>query len=342
MVDSVSDRKKKKKLSSGLLKRSKSNASIVEKSCSSTRKSQRMENLDMSSAGVLFCGNQVEAKGASSSPQTDPASLQVLEDPHRSPVNAGIISSRSYIEEVMSVSHPHNDINIGTSKRHSACCSQNSDNINKNCAKLTKSYSLNCSSEKLRNGAEKKKTKRLKKKNSIQETQQPFIHESDLYQETNRTSYNGQSEHNPEYYYNGRSSVHFSEIPVTLDNHMFSADVTNASSYINGDSSPNLGYVVSDYVHSSNVTNFSEKRRASPAAKVKLRSDNWEWYSLQHFGSSSETVSNCSDSSGKIRKGRHDDMLHTVQQNDDKKVKKKKKAKCRSPVVLEEETNGGT
>lgn len=341
MVDSVSDRKKKRKSSSGGLKRSKSNASIVEKSCNSTRISQRMENLDMSSAGVLFWGDQVDAKGTGSSPQAGPDTSQPPGDPHKSLVNADI-SSRSYVEEVMPVNRTHNDINTVTLKKHFACCSQNSDNLNRNWTKLTKSHSISCAPEKLRNGTDRKKIKKTKKKNSSQETQQYLIHESELYPETNRTSYNGHSEHNPEYHYNGRNSVHFSETADALGNHMFTSGVTNGSSYVNGDSSQDLGYGGSDYMHSSYVANFSEKRRTSPAAKVKLRSDNWEWYSLQHFGSSSETVSNCSDSSGKTRKGRHDDVPHTVEQSDDKKVKKKKKAKSKSPVLLEEETNGGT
>ncbi|XP_045130577.1 SUN domain-containing ossification factor-like isoform X2 [Portunus trituberculatus] len=342
MVDSVSDRKKKRKSSNGVLKRSKSNASIVEKSCNSSKRSQRLENLDVSSAGVLFCGDQVETKGASNNLQVDPASLQFSGDTVDSPVSADMNSPRSYVEEVMSAPHPHNDINAVTLKKHSTSCSQISENLNRNWGKLTKSHSLNYSSEKLRNGAEKKK-KKLKKRNTIQESPQPYSHEAELYPETNRTSYNGLSEHNPEYYYNGRSSVHFSETSDALGNHMFSSDVTNGSSYINGDSSQDLGYVGSEYMHSSSyVTNFSEKRRTSPAAKVKLRSDNWEWYSLHHFGSSSETVSTCSDSSGKTRKGRHDEVPHTQDQSDDKKVKKKKKGKSRAPVLLEEETNGGT
>ncbi|KAK8407805.1 hypothetical protein O3P69_002385 [Scylla paramamosain] len=225
MVDSVSDRKKKKKSSSGVLKRSKSNASIVEKSCNSTKRSQRLENLDMSSAGVLFFGDQVETKGVSNSPQVDPASLQFSGDTVDSPVGADIISTRSYVEEVMSASHPYNDINAVTSKKHSTSCSQNSENLNRNWGKLTKSHSLSCSSEKLRNG-EKKKKKLKKRNNTIQESQQLYSHEAEMYPETNRTSYNGLSEHNPEYYYNGRSSVHFSETSDALGNHMFSADVT--------------------------------------------------------------------------------------------------------------------
>lgn len=339
MVDSVSDRRRKKKSSSGTLKRSKSNASIVEKSCSSTRRSRRIETLDMSSAGVLFCGDQVEAKEAPSTSQTDSASPHCPGTSQELPGSAAV-GSRMFVEEVTSDGHPHDGTQ--TSKGHSFNCCQNSEISSKKGSKLSKSHSVSCASEKLKSGAEKKKMKKLKKKNFSQESQQHFVHESEFYPAVNGTPYNGHGEHAPEYYYNGSNSVHFSEATDTLSSHMFSADVTDGNIYVNGNDSVDQGYVGSDYMHSGYTSGYSDRHRTSPVPKVKLRSDNWEWYSLQHFGSSSETVSTCSDSSNKIKKGKREDVPLIAEKSDEKKGKKKKKSKARSVTVLEEETNGGT
>lgn len=337
MVDSVSDRRRKKKSSSGTLKRSKSNASIVEKSCSSTRRSRRIETLDMSSAGVLFCGDQVEAKEAPSISQTDSASPHLPGTPQDMPGSAPM-ASRMFVEEVTSGGHPHSGNQ--TSRGHLFTCCQNSEIGSKKGSKLSKSHSISCAPEKLKSGIEKKK-KKLKKKNFSQENQHQFIHESELYPDVNGTSYNGHGEHVPEYYYNGCNSVHFTEATDALGNHMFGAD-PDGNSYVNGNGSVDQGYVGSDYMHSGYTPSYSDRHRTSPVPKVKLRSDNWEWYSLQHFGSSSETVSTCSDSSNKVKKGKHDEVPLITEKSNEKKAKRKKKPKSRSPTVLEEETNGGT
>lgn len=293
----------------------------------------------MSSAGVLFCGDQVEAKEAPDTCQTDSASPHFPDAPQES-LGGENITTRLFVEEVTSDGHSYSSTQ--SSKRHSSPCCQTSETVNKKGSKLSKSHSVSCAPEKLKNGSEKKKMKKLKKKNISQDTQPQFINESEFYPEVNGTSYNGHRDHVHECYHNGRNSVHFSEAPDALGNHIFSADVPDGNGYVNGHGSVDHGYVGSDYMHSGYTSSYSDCHRTSPVPKVKLRSDNWEWYSLQHFGSSSETVSTCSDSSSKVKKGKHEEVPHPPEHSDDKKARRKKKSKSRSAAVLEEETNGGT
>ncbi|XP_042221580.1 uncharacterized protein LOC121866057 isoform X3 [Homarus americanus] len=365
LMDSVGDRKRKKKSSNGTLKRSKSNASIVEKS-STSRRSLRLEKLNLSSAGVLFCGDDTVTKGTTppaSSPVSSPDSPDlsgipyepfVNEQDHRYFDSGGDYSScvtSSFVTEMSLDRHLVKNVDNVPSKRHSIASCQNCDNVHKKGIKLTKSSSVCGAPEKLKSNGEKvKKPKKVKKvKNSVIENLHNGVPQSHIpvalydhdyyYPETNGTSYNCQDEQSGKYYYGGHTSVHFSDDTNSHSNHEFS--YTGDTPCINGDSSHITGdYVGNDFMHTNHDKNLIEKRKVSPKTKtkVRLRSDNWEWYSAQHFGSSSsETISTCSDSSGKNRKTKTEEELGIVEKTDEKKLKKRKKSKSKSPSVLEEE-----
>ncbi|XP_071529628.1 SUN domain-containing ossification factor [Panulirus ornatus] len=361
-MDSVSDRKKKKKSSHGTLKRSKSNASIVEKS-SSSRKSHRIEKLNTSSAGVLFYGDSTVTKDPTpplSNSLSSPDSPDSPGFPYEPFVNeqemefgnSGVgydtCVTRAFVEGSPD-GYFSNNTDIINSKRHSIACFHNCDNLHKKGTRLLKSLSVSSAPEKLKNSGEKiKKLKKVKKiKNNVNESFQPFpVALEDhgyYYQMTGGTSYNCQDGHYGEYYYSGHTNVHFSEDINGSGNHdlCYPVDTPCTDSFVNGDSSCATDYNIgNDYIHTNHDKSLSEKKKVShkTKVKVKLRSDNWEWYSAQHFGSSSsETVSTCSDSSGKNRRVKTEEKPGIVEKAEDKKVKKKKKSKTKSPVLLEEE-----
>lgn len=360
-MDSVIDRKKKKKSNHGTLKRSKSNASIVEKS-SSSRKSHRIEKLNTSSAGVLFYGDCTVTKDPTpplSSSVSSPDSPDFSGFPYEPFVNEQELEfcdtggghdtcvTRSYVEASPDGYFP-NDTNIVNSKRHSIACFHNCDSLHKKGTKLFKSLSVSSAPEKLKISGEKvKKLKKVKIKNNVNENlhQLPVaLDDHDYYYpKTGRTSYSCQDEHYGEYYYNGHTNVHFSEDTNGPGNHDFcyQGDAPYTDSFVNGDSSCATDYNIgNDYIHNNHDKSLNDKRKLShkTKVKVKLRSDNWEWYSAQHFGgSSSETVSTCSDSSGKNKKVKTEEKSGTLEKTEEKRVKKKKKSKTKSPVLLEEE-----
>lgn len=348
MVDSVSDRKRKKKSSNGTLKRSKSNASIVEKS-SSSRRSRRLEKLDISSAGVLFCGDK--AIGIDAMPPSCLSSPDLPDLP-------GFSYEPFVNEQDQAVFYSGEDYNSCTARSYITELSldrqfvntalPSCDSLHKKGMKLPKS-SVCSAPEKLKNGGEKvKKIKKVKKfKNTVNENLHNGLSQSsvgiyghDYYPKTNGTSYNCQNEQHGEYYY-GHTSVHFSDNNLTSHELNCTEDTPYPDNFLNGDSSlVTREYVGNDFMHTSYDKSTSERKKtlSKTKIKVKLRSDNWEWYSTQHFGSSSsETISTCSDSSGKNRKTQAEEEAGSVEKTEERKIKKKKKSKSKASIVLEEE-----
>nr|XP_045609726.1 uncharacterized protein LOC123765258 isoform X2 [Procambarus clarkii]XP_045609727.1 uncharacterized protein LOC123765258 isoform X2 [Procambarus clarkii] len=380
MVDSTSDRKKsKKKSSNGTLKRSKSNASIVDK-VSSSRRSRHIEKLNISSAGVLFCGDNTVEKDATPPPNnclSSPDSPDFSGFPYEPFVNEqdqavifsgddyGTYATRSYVTDVTEITPDRqfvNNTDIVASKRHSIASIQICDTLNKKGTKLSKS-SLGCNATvKLKSSGEKvKKIKKVKKlknivtenlRNGLSQSHCPeALYEHDHYYHhptTNGTFYNCSSKQHGEYYYGGRTSVHFSDGNHTSHELHYTGEALSRESFLNGDSSVvRQDYIGNDCMNSNCDKSVNERKKLSPMTKtkVKLRSDNWEWYSAQHFGSSSsETISTCSDSSGRNRKTKTEKDLLIVEKSE-KKIKKKK-SKSKAPIVVEEEiipeTDAGT
>ncbi|KAK7078639.1 hypothetical protein SK128_009767, partial [Halocaridina rubra] len=169
LMDSVSDRKKKRKSGGGTLKRSKSNASIADKSVSS-RRAKRIEKLNTSSAGVLFCGDNIDSNAIaapSPSPVCTAESLQTYVsgyDPLQNE-NGSIVCdqvdgcsfhSRAMVPDINVSEKVPCGYNI-FSKRHSIACCLNCDNVHKKGAKLCKSMSLSSATEKVKCTQEKVK-----------------------------------------------------------------------------------------------------------------------------------------------------------------------------------------
>ncbi|XP_066963494.1 LOW QUALITY PROTEIN: SUN domain-containing ossification factor [Macrobrachium rosenbergii] len=369
LMDSVSDRKKKRKANSGTLKRSKSNASIMDKSAAS-RRAKRIEKLNVSSAGVLFCGDEVDSKTPESPPHASPGYVQNSLDMYglmndtMSNDDGNVFydnmekSSESHTRSVVSEIHYTDGVqNLGSvSKRHSFSCAT-CDNLPKK-DRFTKSLSLCSSFEKSKSTQEKvKKIKKQKKSKTKESTTActdtsqmqnvfPSYNNDYYYPKPNGISCCSSIEPYNGYYYNGHNSVHFSE---DTNEHCGLSYSRTEDIPVNGDYSNGVDAVESD--HYRHVSEFShtnhdtqsvnEKKKLSPKvkSKVKLRSDNWEWYSSQHAGSSSsETVSTCSDSSGKGRKVRSEEHIADGEKIEERKGKRKKKSKSKASVLLEEET----
>lgn len=389
MVDPVSDRKKKKKSSSSnsTLKRSKSNASISEKKTSySTRRDRRIENLDMSSAGVLFCGDQVETTMSSSIQDSSGSSQQHFthysnsqhpsqygympfvnqEDPGYYGEYGDCGQVWSFVPDDTKVEGRTNEA-TSTPKRHSIATFQNCESSVRKGSRLAKSLSMSAASDRWQAGGEKvKKHRKVKKtKNGVIEDRHSDtvdaqytnpLYKRDYYCDTDGLGgYSNPAERYIEYSYNGHNGVHFSEeTNGHSSSHMYNDSVYNGDRFMNGDhhhpqAIENIG---SDYLHSGYEKTVIDRKKStassSSGAKVRLRSDNWEWYSA-HQGtgsSSSETVSTCSnDSTNKHRKSKGDER--PVEEGEDtiaeKKVRKKKKSKVKtSVVVVEEEGETGT
>ncbi|XP_068237677.1 SUN domain-containing ossification factor isoform X2 [Palaemon carinicauda] len=367
LMDSVSDRKKKRKASSGTLKRSKSNASIMDKSAVS-RRAKRIEKLNVSSAGVLFCGDEVDSKTPECHPNASPGYIQNSIDMYGLMNDASLYDGNIFYDHIEKSPDLH--ISVGpeihskdgvqnepgtVSKRHSFSCVTCDSLLKKD--RFTKSLSLCGSHEKSKSTQEKVKKIKKQKKSKVKESTNvctdkshmkntfPSYNNDYYYPKPNGISccssvdpYNG-------YYYNGHNSVHFSE---DTSEHCGIAFSRTEDIPVNGDYSNGVDAVENDqYRHVNEVSHtnhdtqsVNEKKKLSPKvkSKVKLRSDNWEWYSSQHAGSSSsETVSTCSDSSGKSRKVRREEQVD-CEKNEEKKGKRKKKPKSKSSVLLEEET----
>ncbi|XP_064083177.1 SUN domain-containing ossification factor-like isoform X2 [Macrobrachium nipponense] len=370
LMDSVSDRKKKRKANSGTLKRSKSNASIMDKSAAS-RRAKRIEKLNVSSAGVLFCGDEVDSKTPESPPHASPGYVQSLDmyglmnDTLSNDDDGNVFydniakSSEVHTRSVVSEIHYTDGIqnNLGSvSKRHSFSCAT-CDNLPKK-DRFAKSLSLCSSFEKSKSTQEKVKKIKKQKKSKMKEsttagtdTSQmqnvfPSYNNDYYYPKPNGISCCSSIEPYNGFYYNGHNSVHFSE---DTNEHCGLPYSRTEDIPVNGDYSNGVDAVesdhyrhVSEFSHTNHDTqSINEKKKLSPKvkSKVKLRSDNWEWYSSQHVGSSSsETVSTCSDSSGKGRKVRSEEHVADGEKIEERKGKRKKKSKSKASVLLEEET----
>lgn len=374
------DHKKKRKSSSGMLKRSKSNASIVEKSSSSSRRARRIEKLNMSSAGVLFCGDKSESRSNPispllSSPDSPDSPLggipyEVFYDDEQDSIFYGTMEGgrdacipRPFVSEI----EPGGTLVLAdteplTSKRHSLPCCPNCDTQYKKTGKLPKSISMCSASERLKSSKEKVKKVKKSKKSKDNSVENRYFssppqsvdhevfndHHDHNYSRANGNLYDFQGHHN-ELYYNGHGSVHFSEDTKINGDHSphynYTPHPLYTDSYANGIDSHASLYTGNNFMYTDHDRlHINERQKVIPKAKtkVKLRSDNWEWYSTQHpGGSSSETVSTCSDSSGRGRKLRGADegksAPGTTTPDADKKVTKKKKSKTKSPSLIKED-----
>lgn len=368
LMDSMVDHKKKRKSTSGTLKRSKSNASIVENSTLSSRRAKRIEKLNKSSAGVLFCGDKSESCSTPITPLSSPDSPDISGIPYEPFYNEQDSVFYEMLEEgdpciprpFISELEPGGKVLVDTepitSKRHSLPCCTNCDSQNKKSGKLSKSISLCSASESIKSGKEKgKKVKKIRKTKdnnieskyfSSQGLEQDRLNDLDeVFSMPNGTSHDFRS-HSNEFYPNGHSSVHFSEDTKINGEHghfySYSPNSIYADGYANGIDSHTPLYVGKNFMYTDHDRLLmSERQKVIPKAKtkVKLRSDNWEWYSSQHpGGSSSETVSTCSDSSNRSRKFKKEEgQVAGDVCNTEKKVKKKK-SKVRSPVLTKEDT----
>ncbi|XP_063611062.1 SUN domain-containing ossification factor-like [Penaeus indicus] len=367
LMDSMVDHKKKRKSSSGTLKRSKSNASIVENSSLSSRRAKRIEKLNKSSAGVLFCGDKSESCSTPITPLSSPDSPDISGIPYEPFYNeqdsvfyemleeGDPCIPRPFISELEPGGKVLVDTEPVTSKRHSLPCCTNCDSQNKKSGKLSKSISVCSASESMKSGKEKgKKVKKIRKTKDInvenryfssQGLDQDRLNDHDeVFSMSNGTSYDFQG-HPNEFYPNGHSSVHFSEDTKINGEHglvySYTPNSVYADGYANGIDSHTPLYVGKNFMYTDHDRLLmSERQKVIPKAKtkVKLRSDNWEWYSSQHpGGSSSETVSTCSDSSNRSRKLKKEEgQVPGDVSNTEKKVKKKK-SKVRSPVLTKED-----
>ncbi|XP_042862014.1 SUN domain-containing ossification factor-like isoform X3 [Penaeus japonicus] len=367
LMDSIVDHKRKRKSTSGMLKRSKSNASIVENSSLSSRRAKRIEKLNKSSAGVLFCGDKSESCSTPITPLSSPDSPDLSGIPYEPFYNeqdsvfytvledGDSCIPRPFISELEPGGNVLVDVESATSKRHSLPCCTNCDSQNKKSGKLSKSISLCSASESIKSGKEKgkkvKKTKKIKD-NSVENryfSSQGVEHDrlndhDEVFTIHNGTSCDFPGHHN-EFYPNGHSSVHFSEDTKINGEHglfyNYAPNSVYADGYANGIDSHTPLYMGKNFMYTDHdrlVT--SERQKVIPKAKtkVKLRSDNWEWYSSQHpGGSSSETVSTCSDSSSRSRKLKKEEGKSPGDMPSAEKKPKKKKSKVRSPALTEED-----